>query len=148
MIARQQELNFLPGEQHLYSNAGYFLLSQIVLRVTGVSLREFALERIFTPLGMAHTHFHDDHTEIVPGRAAGYSRTTDGFRINMTTLGMIGDGGVFTTVEDLLHHYPRRHEDRSRLTPIDSVAEGDLVTVGGAVGGVSFRRLHENTFFK
>ncbi len=51
---------------------------------------------------MEHTHFHDDHTEIVPGRAAGYSRRGDRFRINMTTLGMIGDGGVFTTVEDLL----------------------------------------------
>lgn len=127
MIARQQELNFLPGEQHLYSNAGYFLLSQIVLKVTGVSLREFALERIFTPLGMAHTHFHDDHTEIVPGRAAGYSRTRDGFRINMTTLGMIGDGGVFTTVEDLLHW--DRHFYGNRLGGEDLLTKQHTVGV-------------------
>jgi ATP-dependent DNA helicase RecG len=43
------------------------------------------------------------------------------------------------TVEDLLHHYPKRHEDRSRLQPIGTVADGDTVTVGGRVGGVSFR---------
>ncbi len=108
MIARQQELNFPPGDQHLYSNSGYFLLSQIVLRITGRSMREYAREKVFEPLGMEHTHFHDDHTEIVPGRASGYSPTGEGFRINMTTLGMIGDGGVFTTIEDLLlwdHHF-------------------------------------------
>jgi hypothetical protein len=61
---------------------------------------------------MEHTHFHNDHTEIVPERAAGYSPRGDGFRINMTTLDMIGDGGVFTTVEDLLrwdrHFYDNR----------------------------------------
>ncbi|MHC4473547.1 MAG: DEAD/DEAH box helicase, partial [Planctomycetota bacterium] len=45
------------------------------------------------------------------------------------------------TVEDLLHHYPRRHEDRSRLRSIGSVADGELVTVGGRVGDVTFRRL-------
>ncbi len=127
MIARQQELNFLPGAQHLYSNSGYFLLSQIVMKVTGVSLREYAREKIFVPLGMEHTHFHDDHTEIVPGRASGYSRTRDGFRINMTTLEMIGDGGVFTTVEDLLHW--DRHFYGNRLGGEDLLTKQHTVGV-------------------
>jgi CubicO group peptidase (beta-lactamase class C family) len=104
MIARQRELNFEPGERLLYSNAGYFLLSQIVKRASGMSLREYAAERIFEPLGMEHTHFHDEHDEIVPNRASGYAPADDGgFRISMTTLDMVGDGGVFTTVEDLYH---------------------------------------------
>jgi CubicO group peptidase (beta-lactamase class C family) len=103
MLARQSELNFAPGDQHLYSNSGYFLLSQIVLRVTGRTMREYGQEKIFGPLGMADTHFHDDHTMVVPNRAAGYSsRPEGGFRINMTTLDMVGDGGIFTTVGDLL----------------------------------------------
>jgi CubicO group peptidase (beta-lactamase class C family) len=103
MLARQRELNFPPGDQYLYSNSGYFLLSQIVKRVADVSLREYAEQRIFGPLGMQNTHFHDDHTEIVPDRAMGYAPAEgDGFRISMTTLGMIGDGGVFTSVDDLL----------------------------------------------
>jgi len=102
LIARQKELNFKPGDEYLYSNSGYFLLSVIVKRASGQSLRKFAEENIFKPLGMKVTHFHDDHTMFVKNRAAGYSpQKKDGFRINMTTLDVVGDGGIFTTVEDL-----------------------------------------------
>lgn len=101
-LSRQKSLNFLPGEEYLYSNSGYFLLSQIVKRVAGKSMKEYADEYIFKPLGMNNTHFHDNHTEIVKNRASGYSPAGEGkFRICMTTLGMIGDGGIFTTVEDI-----------------------------------------------
>ena len=65
LIARQKELNFKPGDDYLYSNSGYFLLGQIVKRVSGKSLREFADERIFQPLGMTHTHFHDDPGHVM-----------------------------------------------------------------------------------
>lgn len=103
LIARQKELNFAPGDEFLYSNSGYFLLAEIVKRVTGDSMRVYAEEKIFKPLGMTHTHFHSDHTQIVKNRASGYGLEKDGsFWINMTTLGMIGDGGVFTSVDDLL----------------------------------------------
>ena len=102
LLARQRQLNFQPGEERLYSNSGYWLLSQVVLRVAERSLREYAAERIFAVLGMRSTHFHDDHTEIVPQRASGYVPSEGaGYEISMTTLPMIGDGGVFTSVEDL-----------------------------------------------
>jgi CubicO group peptidase (beta-lactamase class C family) len=100
-IARQKALNFLPGDEYLYSNSGYFLLGVIVQRVSGKTLNEFAQEHIFKPLGMRNTHFHDDHTMIVKNRASGYSPAKNGFRIDMTSLDHVGDGGVFTTVEDL-----------------------------------------------
>ena len=99
-INRQRELNFVPGAEYLYSNAGYFLLGEIVARVSGQSLREFSETEFFGPLGMTHTHFHDDHNEIVPNRAIGYAPNDDGFRINVTTLDMVGDGGIFTSVEE------------------------------------------------
>lgn len=101
LLARQKGLNFLPGEEHLYSNSGYFLMGEIVKRVSGKSLNDFAQEHIFKPLGMKNTHYHDDHALVVKNRADGYSPTKGGFRINMTTLDHVGDGGVFTTVEDL-----------------------------------------------
>jgi CubicO group peptidase (beta-lactamase class C family) len=102
MLTRQKELNFKPGDEYLYSNSGYYLLSMIIKRASGKFLREFAEERIFKPLGMKNTHFHEDHTMIVKNRAAGYSpKEEGGYRINMTTLPMVGDGGVFTSVEDL-----------------------------------------------
>jgi CubicO group peptidase (beta-lactamase class C family) len=103
LIRRQRELNFEPGSERLYSNTGFFLVSVIVERVSGKSLRAFAAERIFGPLGMKDTHFHDDHTEIVPRRATGYApRDGGGFRIAMSNYEQTGDGAVYTTVEDLL----------------------------------------------
>ena len=102
LLARQKSLNFTPGEEHLYSNSGYLLLAHAVKRATGKSLREWAAENMFGPLGMDHSHYHDDHTHIVPARADGYAPTEDGFRISMTILDMVGDGGVYTTVEDFL----------------------------------------------
>jgi CubicO group peptidase (beta-lactamase class C family) len=101
MIARQKGLNFVPGDEHLYSNSGYFLLGVIVSRVIGKSLNAFAQEHIFRPLGMKNTHYHDDYTKIVKKRADGHAKTEDGFKILNTTLNHVGDGGVFTTVEDL-----------------------------------------------
>jgi hypothetical protein len=51
---------------------------------------------------MENTHFHDDHREIVPHRAAGYGSRSDGrFFVDQTTLDIVGDGGVFTNIEDL-----------------------------------------------
>src|SRR5437879_2734548 len=68
MISRQKALNFAPGSDWLYSNTGFFLLSVIVKRVIGKTLREFAAENIFTPLAMTHTQFRDDHTSLIADR--------------------------------------------------------------------------------
>lgn len=101
LITRQKGLNHRPGHEYLYCNTGYFLLSQIVQRVSGLSLREFADARIFGPLGMGTTRFLDDHTRIVPARAAGYApRVGRGFAADMSDWEQTGDGAVQTTVLD------------------------------------------------
>jgi hypothetical protein len=104
LLARQRALDFPPGSEWEYSNSGFFLLSIIVKRVTGQSLRQFAQATIFDPLGMTHTHFHDDHQMIIPNRATGYDPpdSTGGFRIDMSNFEQTGDGAVNTTVQDLL----------------------------------------------
>lgn len=101
-LSRLENLNFAPGDEYLYSNSGYWLLSQIIERATGQSLRQWAKEELFSPLGMENTHFHDDPRMIVKNRASGYRRKEDGgFELDMTSLEMVGDGGVFTTIDDL-----------------------------------------------
>ncbi len=101
-LINQEELNFQPGEDHLYSNSGYWLLGQIVNKVSGENMATYAEKNIFKPLGMNNTHFHNDHTRIVKNRASGYRPNEDnGYSISMTTLNMIGDGGIFTSIEDL-----------------------------------------------
>jgi CubicO group peptidase (beta-lactamase class C family) len=102
LIVRQKGVNFKAGEEFLYSDTNFFLMSQIVKRVTGQTLRQFAQEQIFGPLGMTSTHFHDDHTMIVPRRATGYApHKGGGFEIDMSDFEQVGDGSVMTTVEDL-----------------------------------------------
>ncbi|MEO7086610.1 MAG: serine hydrolase domain-containing protein [Gemmatimonadaceae bacterium] len=102
IAARQRHLNFDPGAEYAYSNTGYVLLGVVVQRVTGESLREFAAEQIFTPLGMSNSHFHDNHNEPVHGRAFAYSPSLrGGYTINVWNNDIVGQGGLMTTVEDL-----------------------------------------------
>jgi CubicO group peptidase (beta-lactamase class C family) len=102
IVARQKALNFVPGTEYLYSNTGYTLLGTIVRRVSGKSLRAFADERIFKPLGMQHTHFHDDYTMVVKGRAAGYNRTGGAWHVSLPNYDTYGATSLFSTVGDLL----------------------------------------------
>lgn len=103
LIARQKALNFAPGSEYLYSNSGYWLLGQIVERVTGQPLRVYADERIFTPLGMTNTHFHDDPGHVMKNRAMSYERdAAGGYRIAyLQNFDKTGAGGLYSTVEDL-----------------------------------------------
>jgi len=103
LIAAQKELNFEPGTDYLYSNSGYWILGQIVERVTGESLREFARREIFDPLGMTHSHFHDDPGHPMKNRVVSYSPADGAFRIaDLANFDKIGAGGLYTTIEDLL----------------------------------------------
>ena len=102
IVSRQKALNFEPGTEYLYSNTGFTLAGTIVRRVSGKSLRDFADERIFRPLGMTRTHFHDDYTMIVKNRAAGYARRANGWRVSLPNYDTYGATSLFTTVTDLL----------------------------------------------
>lgn len=103
MVRRQQGLNFAPGSEYMYSNTGFTLLGVIVKRVSGRSLHDFAQQRIFTPLGMTQTHFHDDHTMIVPGRTSAYEpRDGGGWKISIPVFDTYGATSLFTTPGDLL----------------------------------------------
>ena len=102
LLSRQEQLNFDPGSDYLYSNSGYTLLALVVERETGQSLRAFTAERIFEPLGMTTTHFHDDHQMVVPNRAYAYALDrAGGFRSSIPDFDIVGATSLFTTVEDL-----------------------------------------------
>jgi CubicO group peptidase (beta-lactamase class C family) len=103
VMTRQKDLNFKPGERHVYCNTGYTLMGLVVKHVSGLSLREFTTKNIFEPLGMTHTHFRDDHAEIIKHDALGYEQ--DGkdkpFRMSLTNFDTAGATSLHTTVEDL-----------------------------------------------
>lgn len=129
--AAQEELNFDPGSEYLYSNSGYFLLTEAVSRAVGMSFREYADEVLFGPLGMGNSHFHDDHDHIVRLRADGYAPLRDGgFRTSMTTLDMIGDGGVYTSVEDMVRWLTAQERDDLRSGLNEIVQAPGVLTSG------------------
>jgi CubicO group peptidase (beta-lactamase class C family) len=102
MAFHQRELNFPPGEAYSYSNTGYNLLAEIVTRVSGRPFPRFSDERIFQPLGMRLTHFHDDHGAVVVNRAESYRPGGDGtWRHAVSNLTALGSSSLFTTIEDL-----------------------------------------------
>jgi CubicO group peptidase (beta-lactamase class C family) len=103
VLVHQKALNFKPGEKYMYSNTGFTLLAIIVKRVSGTSLREFTTKNIFEPLGMTHTHFRDDHEEVIKHDALGYEQAGKDkpFRMNLTNFDTAGATSLHTTVEDL-----------------------------------------------
>jgi len=92
-----------PETEFAYSNTAYFLLSQIVQAVTGQTLRQYAETNIFSRLGMADSFFNDEVNDVVRNRVDGYTRKQDGsYSIFMTNLSWVGDGGVYTNLDDWL----------------------------------------------
>lgn len=102
LASRQKGLNFKPGAEFLYTNTNYALSAITIERVSGVSLQRFTDQRLFQPLGMSHTRWREDFRTVVPRRATAYAPTDEGFIANMPFTNVYGNGGLLTTVGDLL----------------------------------------------
>lgn len=102
VIVRQQRLLFAPGSRYHYSNTNYLLLARIVERVSGQPLGHFTAERIFKPLDMESSRFQDDFSAIVPGFAAGYAPSGEGFVTSLTQFSFVGSSTLLTSVRDLM----------------------------------------------
>jgi CubicO group peptidase (beta-lactamase class C family) len=102
LASRQRGLNFKPGAEFLYTNTNYALAAMIVERISGKTLQQFTDQRLFQPLGMSHTRWREDFRTVVPGRATAYAPADTGFIANMPFTNVYGNGGLLTTVGDLL----------------------------------------------
>ena len=102
LIGRQRHLNFVPGEEFLYSNTGYLLLGVIASRVTNTPYPDLLRATFFAPLSMSASDVNDDPLRITRNRALSYSGSVeDGFRSEAIEPGGFGDGPILTTVGDL-----------------------------------------------
>lgn len=102
LLKKQQSLNHKPGEELSYTNTGYYLLGKIIEKISGVPLSEFAEKNIFIPLKMKNTHFRDNPYIILRNRSNGYHPDGKGsFHQMPFSIQIIGDGGIYTTVEDM-----------------------------------------------
>lgn len=100
---RDHPLEFVPGANMRYSNSGYALLGAIIEKVSGMTYAKFVEENIFMPLGMKDSGY-DSSSAIIPVRAAGYGRSSNG-PVNARYLDMTipyAAGALYSTAEDLL----------------------------------------------
>lgn len=100
-LYRQKALNFDPGEEYQYCNSGFTLLAEVVERVSGKRFAAFTQEHIFTPLGMSHTFFNDNHEKIIKNRAYSYRSDTSGFKKSNLNFANVGATSLCTTAPDL-----------------------------------------------
>ncbi|HMJ70190.1 MAG TPA: serine hydrolase domain-containing protein [Cyclobacteriaceae bacterium] len=101
VASKQTELNFKPGDEHVYCNTGFTLMAEIVHRVTKESFSVWCGKNIFDPLGMKNTLFYDDHERVVENRAYSYHRGSNGYQKSVLSYANAGATSLFTTVEDL-----------------------------------------------
>jgi len=97
-----------PGEQFVYSDINFELLGEIVRRVSGMPLDQFAREQIFEPLGMSDTTFKPPASlsaRIAPTEVdAATGKPWRGVVHDPTARymgGVAGHAGVFSTADDL-----------------------------------------------
>lgn len=108
MLHNQQAINFPPGSEYAYSNTGYNLLARVVEIQSGMTFREYTHSRIFAPLDMTRTHFSDDYTEVVPGRAESYApaqqadSTPPTFRRQPDQLTALASSSLHTSIDDFI----------------------------------------------
>ncbi|MFZ2492066.1 MAG: serine hydrolase domain-containing protein [Thermoanaerobaculia bacterium] len=114
LLESQQRTYFVPGTGYQYSNSGYALLALIIEKVSSQSFASFLRTRIFQPLGMRNTVAFEDGTSVVANRAFGHS-LKDGAWMRTdqsTTSAVLGDGGIYSSVDDLAKWDAALYDDR------------------------------------
>ncbi|MED1908804.1 serine hydrolase domain-containing protein, partial [Cytobacillus firmus] len=94
-------LQFKPGTDMQYSNAGYLLLTALIENVSGLPYEQFLLENIFKPLQLKNTGI-DDGRKILKDLASGHSVWEEVINAEYIDMSIPqGAYGMYSTAEDL-----------------------------------------------
>jgi CubicO group peptidase (beta-lactamase class C family) len=139
-LRAQRSLNSEPGTRWIYSNGGYHLLSRIAERVTGLDFPSLMRERLFRPLGMAHTEVLPSDLQTGTSELATlHVATGSGYRQGFFPFeDLLGEGGVVSTARDMLKWLralrvaPSAREARmqARMTAPTRLADGTELPYG------------------
>lgn len=149
----QRPLDFAPGSQWAYCNAGIDTLGRVIEVVSGQPYESFLKERLFDPLGMVDTTFYPTREQME--RAAVTYEQKDG-ALHAVAASIIGPpkgakypipaGGLYSTAPDLARLYQmmlehgvsrsRRYLTGSSVAEMTRVQTGDLKA--GFTDGMGF----------
>jgi CubicO group peptidase (beta-lactamase class C family) len=127
LLESQRSTYFLPGSKFRYSNTGFAFLALIVERASGERFANFLRQNIFAPLGMQSTVAFEEGVSTVANRAYGYSRKGTGWRRTDQSLtsAVLGDGGIYTSVDDLVKWVATLENGRFSVASQPVVETGD-----------------------
>lgn len=112
--AKTSNLRFVPDTGFEYSCLNFILLQHVIEQISGQSLREFAKQNIFQPLGMSHTDYLPlgdansdawaDIKDIAPTEVVSSSNIIRGVvhdpLASVVGKGVSGNAGLFSTASD------------------------------------------------
>ncbi|MEJ2637740.1 MAG: serine hydrolase [Calditrichia bacterium] len=121
MITRRPDRYYEPNRRYNYSNTNYCLLAAIIEKVSGMTFPQFMRTRIFKPLHMDDSWVYEKTEDSrIPAGVTGYNRR--GRRAENSYLnGVVGDKGIYSTVEDLYKFDQALNE--GRLVSASALAE-------------------------
>jgi CubicO group peptidase (beta-lactamase class C family) len=101
MIEYEPMRYYYPGQRYNYNNTNYSMLAAIIEKVTSMTYENYMKENVFDELDMLNSSVYNRETDPeknypVKGYT-GYRRTAGNTYLN----GVVGDKGIYSTVEDL-----------------------------------------------
>jgi len=151
------KLIFQPGEKYEYSNTGYALLALIIEKVSKKSFADFLNKNIFKPLEMNHTQVYRSRFEPkkIENYALGYVTDSTGNKVFLDSFGkefytyyldgIVGDGMVNSTTEDLLKWDRALYTDKLVNSNDKQLIFGSAETKNGKETNYGFGWFIENT---
>lgn len=104
MIQIYQKLNFKPNEEHIYSNAGYYLLTRIIEKAEGKPFSQCIKEKVFQPLKMETATIYDSPGKIILNRASGYRKAGENYsETNTEGESIFGSTNMYASVNDMIN---------------------------------------------
>ena len=92
-----------PGEEFKYVSENIFMLCAILVKVTGMSVRDYLQPRLFEPLGIAYPNWETDENGVEAGGWGLYATTEDIAKLMLC----IHQGGVFNGKRIMPEDYVR-----------------------------------------
>ena len=105
-LFKNKPSKFQPGARFSYSNGGYVFLGILIEALTGRLYRDFIEEHILRPARMQHSGFYALN-DLPENTAHGYLKDRHTTNIYNIPLRGAGDGGMYTSADDLLSFWDR-----------------------------------------
>ena len=108
LVDLKPKLNFEPGEKWEYCNTAYILLASILEKNAGRPFEDILRKEITEPLGLKNTYAYyyqmKNPSPQTKNRVMGFERKNGENQLNdlMRFDGVVGDGNIYSSAEDLL----------------------------------------------